>query len=756
MTTMSPPSHASDNSRDAGDELDQLFDDLPTRQFRPRYLCFLGRDSRAGVRCETWKVTDWIQEHGESADTDFIFLSYTRKQFCVGTDQEISVWDLPDEETRAAYISIARQDRTTLLQYGIQAALSAGKSAFWLDFECIRDADNAAKATSQSEDVYRICDIARAAHSLVILTGPPLPSRLPNGTPQSYNPHNMSLWLHEWGTRLWTLPEILLCSPEHRVKIYAIGGPSQPELLAKRNFAARAWKDAKLVRQLVDHYESSIHLTPLELVSIALECFASRQTDQFNKGDIAYALMGLLRRRPAVNKSDTGFEAFARLSLANDSDALLERLLCMMPLRPDAPWHEIKDAWGARLWDIEPRCQVASIVNDETVTLDGAFGATIQWDSMDQVAFFKRPTIARTFGKILLRGLPAYLIPALILTVTGSVYMTKYTDEKKKYEADKNSDSVYISQDAQEPSEAYKSLGLGLLIPGLIFLLPSAVLMLCAPAMLLDIYRGKFWSTQAQFVGIEGKVDIGEAERHLFGFNHGRLKWSTSGSTLSRHRYKDGECVSLPPALNTSAESVEGPTVFTLIDTYAMTATCFYAERPPVAVILCGQEGGMQRAVLCSYDWRTQTFARETVLRMKTLVLDRMFRVDRFKFALRRQPHPKDAQERGLDERLASIVESKDMKENKVWRMWKIDLLLLPLMWVSSHQSPTVVLQTKLLTSQVHQRRASWRTIYLDGRRWRCYHSNLRWDVCGFDSSCAHAASRPHRTSHFRRNFYME
>lgn len=88
--------------------------------------------------------------------------------------------------------------------------------------------------------------------------------------------------------------------------------------------------------------------------------------------------------------------------------------------------------------------------------------------------------------------------------------------------------------------------------------------------------------------------------------------------------------------------------------------------------------------------------------------------------------------------------------------MWKIDLLLLPLMWVSSHQSPTVVLQTKLLTSQVYQRRASWRTIYLDGRRWRCYHSNLRWDVCGFDSSCAHAASRPHRTSHFRRNFYVE
>ena len=418
MSSISHEVQRHDHGSELEHEMDDDFDDMPARQFRPRYLCFLKNDLSGGFRCETRKVTDWIREHGDNADTDFIFLSYTRKQFCVATEQELATWDLPDEETRAAYGSIAKQDRGRLLEYGIKAALSAGKSAFWLDFQCIRDADHQAKAHSQSEDVYRICDIVRAAHSLVILVGPPITSRISahEMTP-SYDPENMKLWFHEWGTRLWTLPEILLCSPEHRIKIYAIGGPSEPEQLAKRNFAARAWKDGKLVRQLVDHYESSIHLTPLELVSIALECFASRQTDQFNEGDIAYALMGLLRRRPAVDKSDTSFEAFARLSLANDSDALLERLLCMMPVRSDAPWHEIKDAWGARLWDIEPRCQIAGIVDDQTVTLDGAFGATIQWDTMDQVAFFKRPTLARTFGKILLRGVPAYLITALVMTM---------------------------------------------------------------------------------------------------------------------------------------------------------------------------------------------------------------------------------------------------------------------------------------------------------------------------------------------------
>ncbi|EKG21680.1 hypothetical protein MPH_00990 [Macrophomina phaseolina MS6] len=559
MDTFSWSLQAQEYNTDSDVEMDQDFDDLPGRHFRPTYLCFLTTDPTNGIRCETWKVTDWIKEYGDDAGTDFVFLSYTRKQFCVGTEEEIANWDLPDEEIRAAYISLAKQDRQTLIQYGIEAAQSAGKSAFWLDFECIRDADNTAKAHSQSDDVYRICDIIRAAHSLVILVGPSIQlSRLPNTAPQEYNYQNMTSWLHEWGSRLWTLPEILLCSPEHRVKIYAIGGPSPPEQLAKRNFAARgAWEDAKLVRQLVDHYESSIHLTPLELVSIGLECFARRQTEQFNRGDIAYALMGLLRRRPAVHKADTGFEAFARLSLANDSDALLERLLCMLPVRPSAPWHEIKDAWGARLWDIEPRCCWTSIVANS--------------------------------GR-----------------------------------------------------------------------------------------------RRRSLLASRGMVDIGQAERHLFGFNHGRLKWSTNGSMLSRHRYEDGECVAMPPALKRPTDVVEGQTIFTLIDTYAMTATCFYADRPPAAVIVCGQEGGMQRAVLCSYDWRTNTFARETVLRMKTLVLDRMFRVDRFRFALRRQMYSEAPHESEANTRSAYRVENTKSKQvHGVWPTWKIDLLLLLPMWVS-------------------------------------------------------------------------
>lgn len=229
------------------------------------------------------------------------------------------------------------------------------------------------------------------------------------------------------------------------------------------------------------------------------------------------------------------------------------------------------------------------------------------------------------------------------------------------------------------------TMALGILIPGILLLIPSALIMLCAPAMLLNIYAGKFWSTQALFIGVEGMVDIGEAERHLFGFNHGRLKWSTSGSTLSRHRYVNGECIALPPTTKSLKDEDGRETLFTLIDTYSLTATCFYAQRPPVAVIVCGQEGGMQRALLCSYDWTRQTFAKETVLRVKTLVLDRMLRVDRFRFALKRNANDETAQLHtyGEGNMPALSSASKTYGASRFWPTLRVDLVLLPIMWVS-------------------------------------------------------------------------
>jgi hypothetical protein len=39
---------------------------------------------------------------------------------------------------------------------------------------------------------------------------------------------------------------------------------------------------------------------------------------------------------------------YIRLSLANGSDQLLERLICVLPKEPDQPWHSMNDAYGAK------------------------------------------------------------------------------------------------------------------------------------------------------------------------------------------------------------------------------------------------------------------------------------------------------------------------------------------------------------------------------------------------------------------------
>ena len=67
-----------------------------------------------------------------------------------------------------------------------------------------------------------------------------------------------------------------------------------------------------------------------------------------------------------------------------------------------------------------------------------------------------------------------------------------------------------------------------------------------------------------------------------------------------------------------------------------MEVTLFEAVRPPTCLFLCASEGGMQRAIACSYDFTTQTMYRETVIRMGSTVRNRMFFVPRFRIGIRK------------------------------------------------------------------------------------------------------------------------
>ena len=70
-----------------------------------------------------------------------------------------------------------------------------------------------------------------------------------------------------------------------------------------------------------------------------------------------------------------------------------------------------------------------------------------------------------------------------------------------------------------------------------------------------------------------------------------------------------------------------------MIDTATMTVFLFQAVRPPIGFLLVGSEGGMQRAVGVSYDWESETFVKETVLRFPTTVIERMPRIPRAKLS---------------------------------------------------------------------------------------------------------------------------
>ena len=380
--------------------------------------------------------------------------------------------------------------------------------------------------------------------------------------------------------------------------------------------------------QVIDHYEGSVIFTHLELVSLALECLAKRSTTQFLPGDLSYALMGLLRQRPEVVREDNDFQAFARLSLANDSNLLLERL-CLLPKLSDEPWHSLSDEWDCALWEIYPKSQVCGIGDGETVIIDGIRGAAIRWKSFAPVLTLGRETFIRKIARYMIRTMPGIFLAGLLFVILAATLRTLAINEEGELDSATNT---------------------ALLIPGLIFLVPSTIILLFSPALLRTIYRGKVWNAQPWLFGVEGYMSLLDLELNIFGSYEGKLKWSAFGSPLSRHgpdeqegfeRFYAAKDRSKDPDVAERiqrAKSRDGSEqVFTLVDTGTMTVTLFSAARPPVAMLLCGEEGGMQRALLCSYDWRTSTLYRETVLRVETTVSDKMQYMPRVRLGLRRE-----------------------------------------------------------------------------------------------------------------------
>ncbi|KAL8710890.1 MAG: hypothetical protein Q9225_007220 [Loekoesia sp. 1 TL-2023] len=572
---------------------------------------------------KTIKVADWRKKRGLGVTLEYIMVSYTGQQFATGKDKPA-------------------QDKMSLHRIGQHAARLAGVQAYWVDFECLGPEEE------HEQNAWRISDVVRGAFRLVIAVAGPAGPMNDDALPYDL--------LRDWGNRVWTLPELLLTPGDKDLWIFTVNRSlapdtqldqclkNPPQKRSLRNFS-RYWEDHELMGQLIDHYENSVILSPLELITTALKCLEVRHITQHLAGDLSYSLMGLLRRRPNAQKTDSGFQAFARLSLANDSNMLLERLICLLPKSPYEPWYSFHDHWDASLWDIYPRTQVCGIGHNDTVILDGARAATIRWKSFEKVLIRGNDTLKRKSARLALSICGFLFIFAVImLAVGGSIGGGEQQGSSEQgYPPDPSLPSVPNSKDP-----AGKDITGSLTAVGAIFMALSLSIGLASPLLIKWLYLGKVWSAQPWFFGIEGYMSLPDIEKHLFGADLGRLAWSTTSSSLSKHdflseknyeEFCEGKDPSAYEDVKTQIQKAKGGTprqekIFTLVDTFTMTVTLFAAVKPPVAVLACGEEGGMQRALLCSYDWTSNTLHRETVLRMETRAYWRMNPVGRVRLSL--------------------------------------------------------------------------------------------------------------------------
>lgn len=560
----------------------QTFQPSPSRLLGPRYLCFVSTEDQPDSRYKTQKVEDWMARTGTRNEPDYVFISYTRQQFYsqIYSDPSVTQEDLIHRR------EAADRDKAVLTDFAVNSAKDANVLAFWIDFECVQPEDEAGEDLDM-EDVYRICDIVRGSHSLTIICGPALDENLNRSLENSSTPTD---WLLDWGKRLWTLPEALLCPAEHRISIYAVG-VDEPEKIAKRNLPSRLWDDAATIRQLIDHYEASLQLTQLELISIALECLQRRQTEKRNAGDVAYALMGLLRLRPKVHKSDTDFQAFARLSLANDSDQILERLICLRGLESRSSWHDMKDTWDAKLWHIDPSFQISDVGPSNAVVIGDAAGTSINWEALQMVDYTGTAS-SYTTSWLYIRASIAWI------TVYGIAYLMILF-------------FLLAPAKTQGRDEEFSRRVLGLVSWPWIF---AMLFGFGVPYVISGLFHGQIKTTQARLFGIAGVPDVDEVERSVLGEASGRFHWNFDGSV-------------------DEAGDDERP-IFTLVDTLSLTLTTFRASRPPTLMFIGGRERGMLRVLFCSYDAARRAFVKETVSRLESVVNTRLPRLDKFHFAI--------------------------------------------------------------------------------------------------------------------------
>lgn len=498
------------------------------------------------------------------------------------------------------------------------ATLEAGLKAYWLDVQCV----DQKFGESFSSDVYGMADVVRNANHVAILL-----------------PSEHSFYKRSWARRLWTLPEGLLAKGKLRIWTATENGLTKNEL-DRVEMTYEFWHpfahDERHypTRILAEYYEGQIELTRLEMIVTAIAALSRQDSSKFTDADIAYALMGLLGKRMAIERSDTLHQAMTKLlSLTGENEYVMERMLSSYPF-PAKDFNSLlkcvlnKDQFGTCLWDIRSSCEIVGL------------------DDIDGVVYLNN-----------CRTLP--VCHQHIPDQAGEIFRT-----------------IELLRSTATLLLCLFTYGfMSVLAPGLhtayAVLLCTSILCLQHPPTMGSIADGH------EFVLIEGVMPLSQLEEAVFGNVGDTLTYATSSSPLTATHYdndppwvesanlkrwtkelytarksgnepvwiqtaKPGPTPTSPVSpispLLRQVSGLEQPqqeayhppllagyTVFTLIRMSTRQVSLVQSRLPPTSLLLTGEEGGMVRAVLCSsvYDGDgLEVFQKEALLRLDPEVWD--------------------------------------------------------------------------------------------------------------------------------------
>ncbi|KAI0447879.1 hypothetical protein F4803DRAFT_558569 [Xylaria telfairii] len=534
-----------------------------TRTVRPRKLYACQPDG-------SWKVID-----DPPKNLQYVFISYAAKSF-----------------------RIDGSDGHDLVRSMAQAAtLRAGCTACWVDTDCIDQVNGYQK----DADIYAMCDVIRGSRRVVVIL-----------------PDNGAEARRFWGSRMWTLPEALL-GPGSEIDFLArVGDDYKQTTLSLIEMTGEIWDDRQYVesggistRLLAEHFAGELTLSRIELFVTAVEaCYYRSKLNytMFTANDVTLAVMGLLHYRLDRNDDDTAFQSLAQLSLSNDSDRIIERMVSLLHRTSSSdslnPFFNLahKDVFSTRLWDIQPTCNVVGVAyEDNTILLDSCRVIHIRWKGFPRIAIVRDYSIAKVLATIFVTAGTWWFLQGIYIAITYAPFIgTPAT----------NSDL-----------RTYLKWAIGA------FFFTAIFLSLFGPVSVRRLYGGQVLQSASNLVGFEGVMPIDKLERLIFGNNNGRLTYEASSTPIGTDwRDRDLRVGNEPDWVKEGRpeayELPEGHRLFTLVDTGSLTVNIFSAERPPTVALLCGREGGMLRAVLCSWQFENNCLYKETVIRMPTSVWD--------------------------------------------------------------------------------------------------------------------------------------